>query len=151
MDLIQNVIMECNSTYTIPSVGYDNGLLTIKADYTENMEGRLCSLAVSFDKQYIISPNYTLHFQAVSENYPLVIIQDMESIKKIKFSLQLLSYVVLGLFLLSLPHKMIGPELLISCQMVYLSNTFYTRPGLFSLTISNFQLITGGWSLFSNP
>jgi hypothetical protein len=45
---------------------------------------------------------------------------------------------------------MIGPELLVSCQMVYLSNCLYQHPSLFSLTIKSFPLITGGWSIFAN-
>lgn len=56
----------------------------------------------------------------------------------------------MALFLVSLSHKMIGPELLVTCQVVYLSKLLYGRATLFSLVIKRFDLVTGGWSFFAN-
>lgn len=76
MDLKQRVSLVCSSTYTLSSITYGSGELTITAAYTEDMEGRECTLAIEYDRKYIIGPNATMHFQAVSDDFPLVIIED---------------------------------------------------------------------------
>lgn len=83
----------------------------------------------------------------MSDNFPLVIIEDGAKIESLGMFLYILSFMVVGLFLATLPHKMIGPELLVACQMVYLSSCLYKKPSLFSLVINKFNLVTGGWSL----
>lgn len=113
------------------------------------MENKYCQLSVSFDKKYIISPKVTLKFQAVGRNYPLII-SEISNIKMIKFAFKILSLIILGLFVLSLPHKMIGPELLVCCQIAYISSCLYDSPSLFNLTIKSFGMVTGGWSYFES-
>lgn len=41
-----------------------------------------------------------------------------------------------------------GAELLVSCQIVYLSNCFYTNPSFLFDSIKTFGLVTGGWPIF---
>jgi hypothetical protein len=55
---------------------------------------------------------------------------------------------VLGAFGLSIARKLLGAELLICSQIVYLSNSFYKVPSVYMDPIRNFQSVTGGWSHF---
>jgi hypothetical protein len=57
---------------------------------------------------------------------------------------------VLVIFVLSLPHKMIGPELMSCCQLVYLSNVLYIEPSFLLSSVQNFRLVTGTWSLLTS-
>lgn len=61
---------------------------------------------------------------------------------------KIIAYIILAVFLVSLPHKMIGSELLVCSQIVYLSNCFYKIPSFEFSTVNNFHLVTGYWSLF---
>ena len=54
----------------------------------------------------------------------------------------------MGVFLLSLCHKLIGAELAVSCQMVYLSFALYARPSYLSVALRSFTLVTGCRTLF---
>jgi hypothetical protein len=56
---------------------------------------------------------------------PLVVSRKLNEVKISKFSFTILAYIVIGVFVLSLSHKMIGVELLNCCQIAYLSNSFY--------------------------
>lgn len=66
------------------------------------------------------------------------------------FFFQALSYIVLIIFFLTLPHKMIGPEILVASQIVYLSNCFYSTSSLYSLVTKQFTAVTGGWDFFAS-
>ena len=39
MHLESRIILECNASYTVSNIVYLNGILTVNADYTTNMEG----------------------------------------------------------------------------------------------------------------
>jgi hypothetical protein len=92
--------------------------------------------------------NISLSFEAISRNTPLIISQYRDQYKTFKSIFRALSYLVLGLFLLSLPHKMIGAELLFNCQIVLISNALYTRPSFLFNSVKNFGLVSGDWSFF---
>ena len=74
--------------------------------------------------------------------------EDISKRKTIKFIFTYLSFGFLGIFLLSLCHKMIGSELAVSCQMVYLSFALYARPSYLSVALRSFTLVTGCRTLF---
>jgi hypothetical protein len=42
---------------------------------------------------------------------------------------------------------MIGVELLLTCQVAYLSNALYRRPTLMSGAVKNMGIVTGGWGM----
>lgn len=129
MDLTQHITLQCQDTsYQLTFTDYQTGTLTLTVDYSTDMEDRQCQLDVSFDSAVIISPNATLSFAAVSRTSPLLVSHKMKEYATIKLIFGVLSYIVLGVFLASLPHKMIGAELLLSTQLVYLSNCLYAKP-----------------------
>ena len=55
----------------------------------------------------------------------------------------------MGLFLVGLPTKMLGVELLSCCQMSFLSLCLYEKPVFLYTALEGLSLVTGGWSLFS--
>ena len=133
MHLSQQVFLDCNATYSVAEIGYSNGILEIKADYTTDLEGENCTVTFSFDQQIIQSPTIFFGFQAISDDLPLRVTYHQSQFSLLKTVFLALSLSALGVFALSLPHKMAGAEVLSSCQMVYLSNAFYEKPSfLFS-------------------
>ncbi len=131
-------------------MNFADGVLQIITEFTTDMEGFPCDLEASFDSNIIISPNVTLSFKAVSNNIPLVISKYYSQYSTVKTIFEVISYISLGLFLISLPQKLIGAELIFSCQIVYLSNGFYDKPTFLLSSIKGLKLVTGYWSLFYN-
>lgn len=148
MNLSQYASFLCDSTYIISDISYSTGTLKIVADYSTDMEGLPCELTLSFDSGVIRSPNASLSFSAVSRNAPLIISHHLSEYGTIKLIFGYLALIVLGLFVLSLPHKMIGAELLFNCQLVYLSNAFYARASFLFGSVKDFGLVSGYWSFF---
>ena len=148
MHLNQHVSLDCNTSSYISQLSYFNGILEIRVDYTTDMEDQNCTVTFSFDQQIIESPAINFDFQAVSENMPLIITSYSDSYALSKVIFFYLSIAALIVFILSLPHKMIGAEVLSCCQVVYLSNSFYEKPRFLFSSVKSFQLVTGYWSLF---
>jgi hypothetical protein len=59
-----------------------------------------------------------------------------------------LSYIVLGVFLASLGHAMIGVELVFTCQLIYISYSLYIKRSYLSQAITSFSLVTGYRSFY---
>jgi hypothetical protein len=54
------------------------------------------------------------------------------------------------LFVMSLPFKMIGVEIICCCQMVYLSMCMYEeKPVVLAEMLGEFGLVTGYWAMFA--
>jgi hypothetical protein len=149
MNLSQRVAILCDySAYTVTDLSYDRGTLSITVDFSEDLEGRNCNLTVSYDTSLIRSPDSFLAFTVQSNTTALILFSKTRELQQITFIFRMLSYIALALFLLSLGHKMIGAELLSSCQLVYLSYCFYQRPSVLFSSLQSFGLVTGYWSLF---
>ena len=110
-----------------------------------------CFLDISYDQDLATIKDSSLNFTAVSRNEELVIAseEDISKRKTIKFIFTYLSLGFLGVFLLSLCHKMVGAELAVSSQMVYLSFALYADPSYLSAALRSFSLVTGYRILFS--
>jgi len=133
MDLTQQVDLICQDTnYDVSAISYDSsGILTLTADYSTDMEGKSCTLNISFDRTVIVSPNSTLSFEAISKTLPLIILNNQAEYKSIKLIFGILGYISVGVFLLSLGHKMVGAETMACSQIVYLSYVLYNKPYFF--------------------
>jgi hypothetical protein len=59
-----------------------------------------------------------------------------------------LAFAALGLYFLSLLHKMIGLEFIINCQLIYLSFALYPRPTFLASSIKAFSPVAGLHSIF---
>ena len=108
MDFSSYLNLSCPSTYTIDSISYDSGLLTLTVDYTEDMEARLCDLTLTYDPTIVDRPFSYLSFEAVSSNSKLVISSKLDEYQQFKFIFNILSMITLAIFVLSLPFKMPG-------------------------------------------
>lgn len=80
------------------------------ADYYKDLEGNTCRLSITFNPSFARVSDSLITFQAQSRNQKLIFVDDtsIENKKTITFIFDILSYVALGVFLLSLGHKMIG-------------------------------------------
>ena len=109
-----------------------------------------CLISISSNQQLATVKNSSLNFTAISRNEELIIVseEDISKRKTIKFIFTYLSLGFLGVFLLSLPHKMVGAELAVSCQMVYLSFALYPSPSFLSLSLRSFTLVTSYRTIF---
>ena len=67
----------------------------------------------------------------------------------LKFIFEFLAYIALGIFFVSLPHKLIGAELLSSLQIIFLSYSFHSNPSFLLRSIFALNLVTGKWSFFT--
>jgi hypothetical protein len=127
------VSLVCDSAYSILSIDYSAGTLTITVDFSEDLEARACNLTLTSS---FIAARYrdsSLAFPAISNDIPLIVSYYLESYYSIETIFRILSYASLGLFVVSLGHKLIGAELLFCCQLVCLSNCLYRAPSfLFS-------------------
>lgn len=112
------------------------------------MEGLACNLTLTLNTTFIKYSSVSLAFNAIGRNIPLTISHNLDSNNTIEFIFKILSYMSLALFVLSLSHKMIGAELLLCCQMVYLSNCFNEKSTMIMNTVKSFQMVTGDWSFF---
>ena len=108
MDFSSYLNLSCPSTYTIDSISYDSGLLTLTVDYTEDMEARLCDLTLTYDPTIVDRPSSYLSFEAISSNSKLVISSKLEEYQQFKFIFNILSMITLAIFVVSLPFKMPG-------------------------------------------
>ncbi len=143
MDLAQCVILDCSAEYSVSAISYSKGVLTLTADYSTDMEGEQCSLTMHYDSTVVRSPNSSLSFTALSRNEKLIVSNHLSAYSSIMFIFRILSYAALAVFALSLPHKMIGAELLVSCQLVYLSYALYHNPTALIGAVRGFSLVTG--------
>ena len=105
-------------------------------------------MTISFDPTIITSDNITISFDAVSETLPLVIIQHLELLRTINTIFKIISYIALGVFFLSLFHKIIGVEIITGLQLIYLSNAFYKKSYLLFNELRRLHMVTGYWALF---
>ena len=76
------------------------------------------------------------------------IISTRETKQKITFIFRVLSYIAVAAFLLSLRHKMIGLELITSCQVAYFSYALYSQPTFISSSLTHLKMVTGYRSLY---
>ena len=150
MNFTQKVNFSCASEYSVTEMSYSEGELVVQVDFTKDLENAECSLSISYDQQLATVKNSSLNFTAVSRNEELTLVseEDISKRKTIKFIFTYLSLGFLGVFLLSLCHKMIGAELAVSSQMVYLSFTLYARPSYLLVALRSFSLVTGYRTLF---
>jgi cysteine-rich repeat protein len=144
-DPYQNISLLCNSAYSVSDIAYSKGTITLIVDFTEDLEGRSCTLTLNISSS-IRYPMSSLVFDAVSDDIPLVISLYLESYIAIKTIFRILGIVAIGLFIVSVSHKLIGAELLVCCQMVCLSSYFYrVAPFLFN-SVKELGVVTG-WPL----
>jgi hypothetical protein len=132
----------------VSSLDYVSGVLKVVADYTEDMEDRECNLVVSYSQNTTIFQYSALQFIAKGRNWKLLVSQSTSTKKTLTFFFKVLSYAALGVFLLSLLHKMIGAEFIVSCQVIYFSFAYYEQPTFISSTIRSLQLVTGYRNMF---
>jgi len=97
-------------------------------DYAKDMEGVPCNLTLSYVQSLVKSPASILSFNAVSNDTKLLVSNHLETVSMAKFNFRLLSFIILGIFVVSLGHKMIGAELIVSCQTLYLSCSMFGEP-----------------------
>jgi hypothetical protein len=90
----------------------------------------------------------TVSFDAVSETLPLLILQHQEELRTVRTIFTIISYIAIGVFFLSLGHKMIGVEIMANFQLIYLSNVLYHKFYFFFNELRRLQPVTGYWSLF---
>ena len=100
------MLFQCDSTFTITSKSYQAGVLSLQIDYTEDMEDRKCNLMVI----YGTNPGDVAHVEFIvdSNNTPLLYSSKVEEYQNLKFFFNILSYLTLAIFVISLPHKMVG-------------------------------------------
>jgi hypothetical protein len=91
MTLSSCVALQCNSTYTITSLGYDRGTLSVTVDFSEDLEGRSCNLTVSYDANVIRSPDSFLAFTVQSNTTALTYFSKVSDFTRITFIFRVLS------------------------------------------------------------
>ena len=89
------------------------------------MEERQCTATLAYDPTIVDRPSSQLSFDVKSQNTKLVISNKLNEYAQIKFIFEIIALIILGLFVVSLPRKMVGVELLNSCQTSYLSLCLY--------------------------
>ena len=111
----------------VSHVSYDAGAVRILVDYSKDLEGANCSLTLTYDQDVAVLGYSIIHFDAVSRNEKLVYAEasSQEAAKNNIFFFKILAYAALGVFLLSLPLKMVGPELVVCLQLAYFSCIYY--------------------------
>ena len=108
IDFNSAVTFNCDSSYSVSAITFTNGALSIAADYTEDMEEKNCNITVTYDPLVLESPNSTLSLIVQSDNVALLYSSKISQYKQIQFIFEILSFVVLALFVISLPTKVIG-------------------------------------------
>jgi cysteine-rich repeat protein len=152
LNLRTYLTFSCTSNCTVvSSSSYTAGTLSVAVDYSTDLEGRSCSISLAFNFSLARSPAFTLDFTVQSNGEALSYSESMSSSSAVAstgFLFNVLSYIALLLFLLSLPHKLAGAELMVTCQMVYLSYGFFLKSSTTFSKLKELGLITGKWSLF---
>jgi hypothetical protein len=145
MDFLNHTVLTCDSEYQVTSAAYSFGVLELTVDYSKNMEGMACTLEIAYDNSVALTPDSILHFTSQGRNLPLTIVSPelANTAAQMIFSFRALSYTGLAVFLLSLLHKMIGPEFILACQLVFFSFALYPRPSFVAGSIRAFVLVTG--------
>ena len=123
-------------------------MLTV--DFTDDLEARNCNLTLAYDPSIIDRPSSELSFTVKSDDIPLTVSTKLQEYQNIKFIFKIIAWIAMGLFVLGLPFKMIGVELVNCCQVIYISLCLYSRPELLYSAISGLDTVTGGWSLIAN-
>ena len=67
-----------------------------------------------------------------------------------QFIFNIIAWIALALFVVGLPRKMLGVEIINCCQMALLSLCLYGKPIFLYTSLEGLNPVTGGWSLFSN-
>ena len=89
------------------------------------MEDRFCNVTLGYDPNLIRSSESTFNFTVESQNTQLLFLSNVEIYHLIKMIFRILSFIALAIFIVSLPHKLIGAELMTSFQTVFLSYYLY--------------------------
>lgn len=79
-----DVVFAIPSNYTIKSINYLNGLLSIVVDFISDLENLNSTLKISFDSNYVIALPIKLNFTAVGNNIPLLIYKNMSQAAQMK-------------------------------------------------------------------
>ena len=145
VDLSKQVRFTCDANFTIMSMTYQRGVLTIETEFSTDLEGRTCNVSMEFDPSVILSNNFALIFTVESDNNELVISAHLDTYQTMTFLFKAISFSALAIFALGLGHKMIGAELLISTQLVYLSSSLYRKIPFLAESISKLRVVTGYW------
>jgi hypothetical protein len=145
MDFLNHTVLTCDSEYQVTSAAYSSGVLELTVDYSKNMEGVACTLEIAYDSSVALVPGSALHFTAQGRNLPLIIVSAelADTAAQMVFTFKVLSYAGLSVFFLSLLHKMIGPEFVLACQLIFFSFALYPRPSFVAGSIRAFVLLTG--------
>lgn len=105
---------------------------------------------MAYNQSIIKANNSTLTFDVVSNNEPLFFSADIKKVESMQSIFYLLSCIALGLLGLSLVHKMIGAELMFSCQIVFLSICFNSKSSVIMSAVKSFKWVSGSWPIFTN-
>ena len=151
MDFSSRFYLNCDSAYSVSSVKYVNGELQLVVDYTKDMEGVLCNLTVNLNEKYIKKSQSVRIFKAVSNDIKLLLRTRLEAVRMARFNFKVLSYIILGIFALSLGHKMIGAELIVCCQAVYMSCSLFGRTGFVLDSFLSLNAVNGITFLLGEP
>lgn len=127
------------------SAKYSEGVLTISADFSENIEGVGCSVNITYDPELMVIESSSLFFNISSGHKNLFFLsaEAVSTKKSISFIFKILSYLILTVFLLSLRHKMIGVELIFTAQVVYLSYGLNNKPTYLGETVKKMGWVSG--------
>ena len=145
VDLSKQVRFTCDANFTVTGMTYQRGVLTIETEFATDLEGRTCNVSMEFDPSVILSDNFALVFTVESDNNELVISAHLDSYQTMTFLFTAISYTAIAIFALGLGHKMIGAELLVSTQLVYLSSSLYKKIPFLAESVSKLRVVTGYW------
>ena len=117
------------------------------------MEGVDCQLNITFDKDTQAAEDSNIDFTADSRTQKLIVVDAniINTKKQISFIFKILSYIVLGVFVASLGHKMLGLELISTCQMIYFSYMLYSPMTYGCTALAEFRFVTGYRTLLYLP
>jgi hypothetical protein len=108
-DFVKSVIFSCQPQTSSILWSFSGGLLLIKVAYLEDLEGRPATVTVGLNGQQTIESQLVLNISMVSCDAKLIIYKKYAEMKKIRIYFEVISFVVLALFLASsFTHKMIG-------------------------------------------
>ena len=89
------------------------------------MEERSCNASLAYNLTIIDRPASKLLFKVKSDDVPLTINNKIDEYLQIRFIFGIIAFIALGLFVMALPRKMLGVEILNCCQMTLLSLCLY--------------------------